>query len=96
MTIFIDTPAFYAVFDRDDGNNLSARAAWEGLPRDGADLPTNNYVLLEKSALPQHRLGLAALRTFNEDVAPLVRIDWIAEGRHGAAAGAVLAAGPKN
>ena len=54
------------------------------------------YVLLETSALLQHRLGLAALRTFNEDVAPLVRIDWIAEGRHGAAAGAVLAAGPKN
>ena len=63
--------------------------------RDGWDLLTNNYVLLETSALLQHRLGLAALRTFTEDVTPLVRIDWVAEGRHRAAAGAVLAAGRK-
>ena len=63
--------------------------------RDGWDLLTNNYVLLETSALLQHRLGLAALRMFTEDVAPLVRIDWVAEGRHRAAAEAVLSAGRK-
>jgi len=60
---------------------------------DGSELLTNNYVLLETCALLQHRLGLAALRTFHEDVVPLVRIDWVAEGRHRAAAGAVVAAG---
>jgi uncharacterized protein len=95
VTIFIDTSAFYAVFDRDDGNHLPARAAWEAMLRDGSDLLTHNYVLLETSALLQHRLGLAALRAFTEDVAPLVRIDWVAEDRHRAAAGAVLAAGRK-
>ena len=95
MTIFIDTSAFYAVFDRDDDNHVFARAAWEAMLRDGWDLLTNNYVLLETSALLQHRLGLAALRTFTEDVVPLVRIDWAAEGRHRAAAEAVLAAGRK-
>ena len=95
MTIFIDTSAFYALFDRDDENHPRAKAAWEAMLHDGADLLTHNYVLLETSALLQHRLGLAALRTFHEDVAPVVRIDWIAESRHAAAAGAVLAAGRK-
>ena len=95
MTIFIDTSAFYAVLDRDNDNHVRARAAWEAMLRDGRDLLTNNYVLLETSALLQHRLGLAALRTFHEDVEPLVRIDWVAEGRHRAAAGVVLAAGRK-
>ena len=93
MTIFIDTSAFYAVFDRDDSNHQPARAAWEAMLGDGSELLTNNYVLLETCALLQHRLGLAALRTFHEDVVPLVRIDWVAEGRHRAAAGAVVAAG---
>ena len=95
MTIFIDTSAFYAVLDRDDDNHLRARAAWEAMLRDGSDLLTNNYVLLETSALLQHRLGLAALRTFHEDVEPVVRIDWVAEGRHRDAAGVVLAVGRK-
>ena len=61
--------------------------------RDGQDLLTHNYVLVETSALLQHRLGLAALRTFNEDVAPLLRVDWVAETRHRVGGAVVLAAG---
>ncbi len=43
----------------------------------------------------QNRLGLAALRTFHEDIAPLLRVDWIGEAPHQAAIGSVLAAGRK-
>lgn len=95
MTVFVNTSAFYAVFDRDDSNHDRARGAWERLLFESASLLTTNYVLLEISALLQHRLGIAALRTFQEDVLPLLRVEWILEQRHQAGVEAVLAAARK-
>jgi predicted nucleic acid-binding protein len=96
VTVFIDTSAFYAVFDRDDGKHAAAKDTWIRL-LDGANtLFTHNYVLVETTALFQHRLGVAAVRTFHEDVVPLLAIDWITEERHRAGLEAVLAAGCKN
>ena len=95
MTVFVDTSAMYAVLDRDDTHHAAANAAWKQLLDRASDLLTTNYVLLEVSVLLQNRLGLAALWAFHEDVAPLLRVDWITEPRHVAAAGAVLAAGRK-
>jgi predicted nucleic acid-binding protein len=92
MTVFVDTSAFYAVFDRDDANHTRAKPVWERLLREQATLLTNNYVVLETSALLQHRLGVAALRTFLEDVMPPLQLDWISEHRHRAGAEAVMAA----
>jgi predicted nucleic acid-binding protein len=91
--IFADTSALYAVFDRNDGNHQKAKAAWEQLLRAGTALLTNNYVLVETAALLQHRLGVAALRAFHQDVLPIFQIDWIDEERHRAALEAMLAAG---
>jgi predicted nucleic acid-binding protein len=51
------------------------------------------YVLLEIAVFLQNRLGLAALHTFHEDIAPLLRVEWIGPQQHHAATGAVLAAG---
>ena len=95
MTVFVDTSAMYAVLDSDDTNHAGASVAWKHLLDRVSDLLTTNYVLLEVSVLLQNRLGLRALRTFQEDIAPLVRVDWIGEQQHQAAAGAVLAAGRK-
>ena len=95
MTVFVDTSAFYAVLDRDDSNHLGAREVWERLLGQSADLLTTNYVLLEACALLQHRLGMAALRTFHEDLVPLLKVDWISEWRHQSGTEAALAAGRK-
>lgn len=95
MTVFVDTSAFYAVFDRDDANHSRAKPVWERLLREQATLLTNNYVVLETSALFQHRLGVAALREFLEDVMPLLEVDWISEHRHRAGAEAVLVSSRK-
>lgn len=46
-------------------------------------------------ALLQHRIGVAAVRSFHEDVAPLLQVDWVEEERHRAAVEAVLAAARK-
>jgi predicted nucleic acid-binding protein len=95
MIVFVDTSAFYAVFDRDDANHSAAKPVWERLLREQAILLTNNYVVLEIGALLQHRLGVAALRAFLEDVVPLLQLDWISEHRHRAGAEAVLASSRK-
>ena len=62
MTVFVDTSALYAVLDRNDANHRSATATWEKLLSGRESLATTNYVLVETSALIQHRLGLHALR----------------------------------
>jgi predicted nucleic acid-binding protein len=92
MTVFVDTSAFYAVLDRDDDNHASAKATWGRLLSSRAGLFTNNYVLLETYALLQNRLGVAALRAFQQDAVPLLEVDWISAQRHYGAVEAALAA----
>ena len=92
MSIFADTSGLYAVFDRDDANHSRSQTAWANWLREGEVLMTNNYVLLEVTALLQHRLGMAAVRALYEDVAPVLQVDWVSEEQHRAGAGAMLAA----
>jgi len=95
VTVFVDTSAFYAVLDRDDSNHERASRTWTRLLRESSTLRTTNYVLLETCALLQHRLGLPALRSFHEDVVPLLEVDWILGSRHQAGIEAALAAARK-
>jgi predicted nucleic acid-binding protein len=95
MTVFIDTSAFYAILDRDDVNHAPAADAWVHLVRDEHALLTTNYVLLETYALVQSRLGIPALRAFQQDVVPLVQVDWVSEERHNSGVEAALAASRK-
>ena len=92
MIVFVDTSAFYAGLDRDEINHTRAKNAWTDLLTGDARLLTNNYVLLETSALVQKRLGPAALRLFCQDVVPLLAVDWISRQRHEAGLQALLAA----
>ena len=95
MTVFVDTSAFYAVLDRDDANHAEAKNIWTKLIREATTFLTNNYVLVETTALLQHRLSVVAVRIFQEDVVPLLQVDWITEDRHRGGMEAVLAAGRK-
>jgi predicted nucleic acid-binding protein len=56
---------------------------------------TSNYVLLETCALVQHRLGLNALRALQDDIVPLLTVEWISQAQHDSAIAAVLSAGRK-
>jgi predicted nucleic acid-binding protein len=95
MTVFVDTSAFFAVLDRDDANHADAKNVWTRLVREAATFLTNNYVLVETAALLQHRLGMAAVRVFEEEIMPLLQIDWISEERQRGGMEALLAAGRK-
>ena len=93
MSAFIDTSAFYAVLDRDDGNHAAAREVWFRLLSEHVPLLTSNYVLVETYALLRARLGMRAVRRFANDVGPVVQMTWIRPEDHDAALQAFLVSG---
>jgi uncharacterized protein len=92
MNIFIDTSAFFAVLDKRDKDHSAADRIWQRIITTGDVLLCHNYVLVEVSALLQHRLGLEAVRTFEEDIVPVLNVLWIDERTHRSAVSALLAA----
>ncbi len=93
--IFIDTSAFYALLDADDAGHSKTKKAWAEILGDNSLLTTSNYILVETFALVQHRLGVNAVRLFQEDIVPLLDIRWVDAPVHAAATSALLAAGRK-
>jgi len=92
MRIFIDTSAFYALLDRDDANNQKAAKAWTTLLGAEHTLVTSNYILVEALALMQNRLGLEAVRGFQEDILPLITIEFVSQEMHRSGIAALLSA----
>lgn len=92
MSVFIDTSALFAVLDADDEDHKAAEQAWVELITQEEHLICTNYVLAEAFALVQRRLGMAALRTLQEDIVSMLRIEWVVEARHGAGVTALLIA----
>lgn len=95
MSVYVDTSAFIAVLDRDDANHKKADRAWRELVRSEETLVCSNYILVETFALAQHRMGIAAARVFQEDIIPVLEIDWVDENGHQAGTAGVLSAGRK-
>ena len=95
MTVLLDTSALYAVFDRDDENHDAAGRGWEALLATDARLITHNYVILELTALLQHRLGIEAVRDLVVDILPVCAIQWVSEAIHAQALHFLLATGKR-
>ncbi|MBI3987141.1 MAG: PIN domain-containing protein [Lentisphaerae bacterium] len=96
MTCFVDTSAFYAVLDRTDRHHAAARVEWERQLLDDAAFTTSGFVLVETLALVQHRLGVEAVRTFHDDIYPLLRVEWPGGADYEAGITGVLSANRKN
>jgi uncharacterized protein len=96
MIVFIDTSAFYALFDRNDHHHSKARTAWARILGSAAPLVTSNYVLVESFALLQHRLGIDAVRGFHEDIVPLLHVEFVTSETHQAAISGLLSAARRN
>lgn len=92
MNIFADTSALYAVLDADDSNHTKAKQFWEKVIKCDDILLCHNYILVETSALVLRRLGMEAVRVFEEDIAPILRIMWVTREVHSAAVSAHLMA----
>jgi predicted nucleic acid-binding protein len=96
MRIFIDTSAFYALLDRDDTNQEAAASAWTSMLSSDNTLMTSNYILVETCALLQNRLGIAATRAFQEELVPIVNIEYVNPEVHRSGMAALLAAARRN
>ena len=92
MAVYVDTSAFLAVLDSDDLNNAAAKSTWVRLLQQRTTMICNSYVLVETYALIQRRLGMDALRSFGENVSPVLRVEWVSEPLHMQAVSALLTA----
>ncbi|HVT47253.1 MAG TPA: PIN domain-containing protein [Vicinamibacterales bacterium] len=90
--IFVDTSALYAVLDRDDENHAAAKHTWSDVLGTEAPLLVTNYILVETTALVQHRLGLEAVRVLCADILPALETHWVTDADHAHAQNALLAA----
>jgi len=95
MRVFVDTSAFVAVLDADDENHQKAKGKWEDLILKNVTLVCSNYILVETFALIQDRIGIEAVRTFQEDVVPMITVEWVGEPMHQTGVMSVLAAARK-
>jgi len=96
MRTFVDTSAFFALLDRNDANHKKSSVAWRQILSPEHILITSNYVLVETFALLQSRLGISAVRGFQEDILPLINIEFINAGTHRAGISALLSASRRN
>ena len=92
MTTFVDTSTFFAILDADDQNHLTANQTWEELVTQDEVLICTNYIIVESFALVQHRLGMDAVRTLQEDILPLVNVEWMDSQTHNSSVMALLVA----
>lgn len=92
MTVFVDSSAILALLNEADRYHELSIVQWRQLTTSPAPLVSNNYVLLETTALMQHRFGLAAVRDLQETFLPLIAVVWVDEKSHGQALAALFAA----
>ena len=93
MTVFVDTSALYAVLDADDDQHSRAEAEWRRLVGAGYGLLTTSYVLVETTALVQHRLGMEAVGALEQEIRPVLRVEWVDGALHATGMASMLAAG---
>jgi predicted nucleic acid-binding protein len=75
--VFVDTSAILALLVPSDRFHDEARRGFARLRRDDAALVTTSYVLVETYALVGRRLGLDAVRSVREKLAPLLSVVWV-------------------
>ena len=96
MNTFIDTSAFFAFMDADDGFHEKARDAFAKLVKLENTLHCTNYIVLETTVLLQNRMGIKAVRTFDDDILEIMNIHWVGERLHSIAISNLVTAKRKN
>jgi predicted nucleic acid-binding protein len=81
LMTFVDTSALYALADTSDANHTSAKEIFQKLLESNEELFTHNYIIVETTALLQHRLGFSVAEKFLHDIS-FFSIIWIDEHSH--------------
>ena len=92
MSVFVDTSALFAAFDRSDTNHAAAMEAFEQLAV-VEELITHNYVHVEAEQLVRRRLGSDAAVTLIDRLLPALTTIWVDEAVHAEALAEIRGAG---
>ena len=82
MIAFVDTSALYALLVGTEAAHETVHRTFGQLAASSGKLVTTSYVLVETTALLQHRIGLAAVRDLDQHVVPLLTIRWVDANLH--------------
>ena len=82
MSMFVDTSALYALLVRTERDHRAVLGAFRTAAERGRRMVTTNYVLIETSALLQHRIGLPPVRDLEERILPLLTVHWVSSELH--------------
>ena len=93
MDVFVDTSAFLAVLNAGDKMHSSAMDTWRRTLSSDDELITTNYILVETNALLQHRLGMKAVRVFEQEITHALDVKWVDEHQHRAGMSSLLVSG---
>jgi predicted nucleic acid-binding protein len=96
MSVYIDTSAFFAILDSGDKFHKESKDTFLRLIGDKEIFHSSNYITIETIVLVQNRLGLDAVRAFQDDIVPIINIHWVDERIHNIAVSSLLIARRKN
>ena len=82
MSVFADTSGLYALLVGSEDGHDSVVRAFRGVVSQRRPLRTTSYVAVETVALLQHRVGLEAVRDFDDHVFPLLSVEWVSDALH--------------
>ena|SRR6185503_5883719 len=82
MTAFADTSGLYAAVVKNEEWHRESVASLEALLEKGRTIFTTSYVMVETAALLQHRIGLEAVRDFEEHLVPFLNVEWVGQPLH--------------
>ena len=77
MNIFADTSGLFALLVQNDYMHIRARGNFAYCAKQGVQLVTSSFVLVETIALLQRRIGLAPVHDFNARILPLLEVIWV-------------------
>jgi predicted nucleic acid-binding protein len=82
VSCFVDTSALYAFLVRSEADHQPVTAAFRAAAESGRRLLTTSYVLVETTALLQHRIGLDPVRDLDGRITPLLDVVWVSGDLH--------------
>jgi uncharacterized protein len=82
VTAFVDTSALYPLLVRNDDGHDDVARTYRVFVEGRREMWTTSYVLLEVTALLQHRIGMEPVRDLWDALVPLLSVEWVSEPLH--------------
>jgi uncharacterized protein len=81
-SVFVDTSALYALLVGSETHHTAVTRSFIQALERGRMLLTTNYVVVEATALLQHRIGLDAVRDLEARLLPVISVRWVDSDTH--------------